>query len=166
MSNSENQQDEQWMRLALEQARMAEAVGEVPVGAVLVRDGELIGAGHNRVITDSDPSAHAEVMALRDAGKRQNNYRLPGSTLYVTLEPCLMCAGVLVHARVEKLVFSTNDPKTGVIATVDHAFDRSYHNHQVTVMSGVLAEESAQLLRDFFARRRARAVHSRLPDNN
>ncbi len=145
---------EHWMRLALAQARLAEAKGEVPVGAVLVRAGEVIGLGHNCVISHNDPSAHAEIMALRDAGQRAGNYRLPGSTLYVTLEPCLMCAGSLVHARLEKLVFSTNDPKTGVITTVDRAFERPYHNHRIAVVSGILADESAQLLRDFFARKR------------
>ncbi len=147
---------ERWMRLALEQARQAEAMGEVPVGAVLVRHGEVIGQGHNRVITLNDPSAHAEIMALRDAGARENNYRLPESTLYVTLEPCLMCAGALIHARIKQLVFSTSDPKTGVIDTVDHAFQRSYHNHHIAVHSGVLATDSARMLRDFFAARRQR----------
>ena len=145
---------ERWMRLALEQARQAEAMGEVPVGAVLVRHGEVIGQGHNQVITLSDPSAHAEIMALRNAGVRENNYRLPESILYVTLEPCLMCAGALIHARIKQLVFSTNDPKTGVIDTVDHAFQRPYHNHHIAVHSGVLATESARMLRDFFVSRR------------
>lgn len=145
-----------WMQQALTQARLAEEKGEVPVGAVLVRDDKMIGEGHNAVITHSDPSAHAEIMALRDAGVRQNNYRLPGSTLYVTLEPCLMCAGSLIHARIQTLVFAAHDPKTGVVETVDQAFDRPYHNHRITVVGGVLANEAAQILRDFFANRRTR----------
>jgi len=154
LTDSARSTHEAWMHLALAQACLAEAKGEVPVGAVLVRDGAIIGQGHNAVISRNDPSAHAEIMALRDAGQRHNNYRLPGSTLYVTLEPCLMCAGSLVHARIEKLVFSTNDPKTGVIATVDQALQRPYHNHRIEVVSGILADDSAQLLRSFFANRR------------
>ena len=148
--------DAHWMREALLQARLAEAAGEVPVGAVLVRAGGVIGQGHNRVISLNDPSAHAEIMALRDAGEREKNYRLPGSTLYVTLEPCLMCAGVLVHARIKRLVFAAGDPKTGVVSTVDHVFERPYHNHRIAVTGGVLADDSAGLLKAFFARKRER----------
>lgn len=148
-------EDEHWMRRALELAVHArEAEGEVPVGAVLTLDGGIIGEGWNRNITLNDPSAHAEIGALRDAGQLVGNHRLPGSTLYVTLEPCAMCAMALVHARVARVVYGANDPKTGAAGSVFDTLTSDRHNHRVEVQSGLLAEESAALLRDFFRSRR------------
>ncbi len=148
-------EDERWMRRALERAEEAAAAGEVPVGAVVVRDGEVIGEGANGPIAAADPTAHAEIRALRSAAAREGNYRLPGTTLYVTLEPCPMCAGAIVHARVARLVFGAADPKTGACGgALDLIHDPS-HNHRVAVTGGVLAAEAAELLRSFFRRRRA-----------
>jgi tRNA(adenine34) deaminase len=146
------------MRHALELARRAAAQGEVPIGAVLVntaaRSDEVLGEGFNRPIGAQDPTAHAEVQALREAGARLGNYRLPGTTLYVTLEPCMMCAGALVHARVQRLVYGAREPKAGAVDS--HALlDQAWLNHDVDVTSGVLAQECADLLRAFFAARRA-----------
>ena len=146
--------DEHWMQRALEQAEQALAADEVPVGAVLVLDNELIAAGHNQTITLNDPSAHAEMQALRAAGSRLGNYRLPGATLYVTLEPCLMCAGVIVHARVASVVFGAADPKTGAAGGCFDLLQDARHNHHVEVSSGVLAEQCADMLRAFFRARR------------
>jgi tRNA(adenine34) deaminase len=145
---------ERWMRHALALADRAEAEGEVPIGAVVVRDGELLGEGWNRVITSADPSAHAEVNALRDAGARVGNYRLPGTTLYVTLEPCTMCAGALVHARVGLLVFGAREPRAGVVCSHHNLLDQGWYNHRVAWLEGVLAEQSAARLRAFFRARR------------
>lgn len=146
--------DEQWMQRALEQAEQALAADEVPVGALLVLDNELIAAGHNQTITLHDPSAHAEMQALRAAGSRLGNYRLPGTTLYVTLEPCLMCAGAIVHARVARVVFGAADSKTGAAGGCYDLLQDARHNHHVEVSAGVLAEQSAALLRAFFRARR------------
>lgn len=147
--------DERWMRRALELAVQArDADGEVPVGAVLVVDGAAVGEGRNRNITLHDPTAHAEVNALRDAGQRLNNYRVTGSTLYVTLEPCAMCAMALVHARVARVVYGATDPKTGAAGSVFDTLVSDKHNHRVEVAGGLLAEESAALLRAFFRTRR------------
>ena len=148
--------DRKYMARALMLARRAEAEGEVPVGAVIVREGKVIGEGWNRPIASHDPSAHAEIVALRDAAAREGNYRLPNSTLYVTLEPCPMCAGAIIHARVAQLVFGASDPKGGAAGSVfsllpsDHRF-----NHRVAVRSGTLAETCAEQLRAFFRARRA-----------
>ena len=143
------------MKLALDLAAKAEAQGEVPVGAVLVCDGEVIGEGWNQPISRHDPSAHAEIMALRDAGQHRRNYRLPDSTLYVTLEPCPMCAGAIVHARVGRVVFAATDPRTGAAGSVfDLLPSDERFNHRTEVTRGVLAEESADLLRQFFRARR------------
>lgn len=150
-------EDEHWMRRALALAREAEAHGEVPVGAVLVRDGEVIGEGRNGPIEASDPTAHAEIRALREAADRAGNYRLPGSTLYVTLEPCPMCVGAIVHARVERVVFGASDPKTGACGGATDWIRDPCHNHRVQVEGGVLAEEASNMLRQFFRRRRAEA---------
>lgn len=147
---------ETFMREALAQARLAGEAGEVPVGAVLVVDGEIVGRGYNQPIGASDPSAHAEIMALRDAGRRLGNYRLPGSTLYVTLEPCAMCSGALMHARVERIVFGARDPKTGAVGSVVNLFAEERLNHHATVQGGVLAEECGALLSAFFASRRGK----------
>lgn len=146
--------DLKWMREALLLARQAEAAGEVPVGAVLVKDGTLIGSGWNHPIGAHDPTAHAEVMALRAAAKATSNYRLTGTTLYVTLEPCAMCAGAMVHARVARLVYGAVDPKTGAAGSVFDLTRSDKLNHRLEVEGGVLAEECGGLLKDFFARKR------------
>lgn len=148
------EQDRYWMRQALDLARRAAAAGEVPVGAVLVRDGERVGEGWNRPIGGHDPTAHAEVLALRAAAERPGNYRLMGSTLYATLEPCPMCAGALVHARVARVVFGAADPRAGAGGTVFDLLRSPLLNHQCAVMGGVLAEECGLLLREFFRVRR------------
>jgi tRNA(adenine34) deaminase len=142
------------MQQALVLAGRAEAGGEVPVGAVLVDDNALIAEGWNQPISGHDPSAHAEVMALRAAGHALQNYRFTGSTLYVTLEPCLMCVGAIVHARVARLVFGAHDPKSGAVVSVCRAFELPGLNHRVEVTAGVLAEECGDLLRTFFRARR------------
>ena len=143
------------MRRALGLARHAQDQhAEVPVGAVLVLDGEIIGEGWNRNITAHDPSAHAEITALRDAGQRLHNHRFPGSTLYVTLEPCIMCAGAIVHARVERVVYAAADPKTGAAGSVFDTLLSDRHNHEVEVVGGVCATESSSLLQEFFRSRR------------
>ncbi|HEX7370602.1 MAG TPA: tRNA adenosine(34) deaminase TadA [Rhodanobacteraceae bacterium] len=147
--------DAAFMQRALELAVHArDAEGEVPVGAVLVLDGKIIGEGWNRNITLSDPTAHAEIGALRDAGQRLGNHRLPGATLYVTLEPCAMCAMALVHARVARVVFGAGDPKTGAAGSVFDTLVSDRHNHRIEVQAGLLAEASAELLREFFRSRR------------
>ncbi|AKH20377.1 tRNA adenosine(34) deaminase TadA [Sedimenticola thiotaurini] len=147
--------DEMYMRHAMTLARRAEAEGEVPVGAVLVKDGEVVGEGWNRPIAASDPTAHAEIMALRDAGLRLNNYRLPGTTLYVTLEPCPMCAGAIVHSRVSRVVFGAADPKGGAAGSVFRLLPSDERfNHHVQAEGGMLAEECAEMLRAFFRARR------------
>jgi tRNA(adenine34) deaminase len=150
--------DEDFMRQALELARQAATLGEVPVGAIVVRDGEIIGRGGNQPIGRHDPTAHAEVMALRDAAANVGNYRLPGSTLYVTLEPCLMCIGAIFHARVGRVVFGTRDPKTGAAGSVLNLFDESRLNHHAEVLGGVLADECGSLLSGFFAARRQKTM--------
>ena len=146
--------DELFMARALELARVAADSGEVPVGAVLVADDELIGEGYNQPISSHDPTAHAEIVALRDAAQRAGNYRLPGSTLYVTLEPCTMCVGAIVHARVARLVFATREPRAGVVVSQGSDLDRDFYNHRVSWDEGPLAEESAALLKGFFKDRR------------
>ena len=147
--------DAQWMRHALVLARRAEEAGEVPVGAVLVRDGQLVGEGWNQPIGSHDPSAHAEIMALRDAGGRLGNYRLPGTTLYCTLEPCVMCAGAIVHARVGRVVYGTSDPKGGACGSVfDLLPSDERFNHRTLSEGGLLAQECGELLRAFFRRKR------------
>jgi tRNA(adenine34) deaminase len=143
------------MQRALELAAHArDADGEVPVGAVLALDGAIVGEGWNRNIILNDPSAHAEIGALRDAGQRLGNHRFPGATLYVTLEPCAMCAMALVHARVARVVFAATDPKTGAAGSVFDTLTSDRHNHRIDVRGGLLADESATLLRDFFRARR------------
>ncbi len=148
--------DQHFMQLALEQARLGGERGEVPVGAVLVLEGEVIGAGFNCPITTHDPSAHAEMVAIRAAALVQQNYRLPGSTLYVTLEPCSMCAGLLVHSRIGRLVYGTTEPKSGVVVSRGEFFSQSFLNHRMLVEGGVLAGECSELLSSFFKMRRAK----------
>lgn len=143
------------MRRAIDLARQAEQAGEVPVGAVLVRDGKIIGEGWNHPIGSHDPSAHAEIMALRDAGHRLGNYRLPGTALYCTLEPCVMCAGAIIHARVQRLVFGARDPKGGACGSVfDLLPADARFNHRTRCLGGVLEAECSELLRGFFRRKR------------
>ena len=146
--------DEQWMQYALHLAEQAASVDEVPVGAVLVHENKVIGEGYNQPIALSDPTAHAEIIALRAAGKVIGNYRLPGSTLYVTLEPCSMCAGAMLHARIERLVFGARDPKTGVVGGVMNLFEVRQWNHQVACTPGVLEEPCRKLLQSFFKAKR------------
>jgi len=146
--------DHQFMQQALDQAKLAAMAGEVPVGAVLVRDGKIISRGFNQPIGNSDPSAHAEMMALRAAAHIESNYRLPGTTLYVTLEPCIMCAGAMLHARVERVVFGATDPKTGAAGSVLNVFSEKQINHQTQVEGGIMDDECGQVLRDFFKGRR------------
>lgn len=149
------QKDKEMMWLALEKAKEAAAMGEVPVGAVLVdRDGRLLAAAGNNVILDSDPSGHAEIRALRMAAAKSGNYRLPETTLYVTLEPCPMCAAALVHARIKRLVFGAADPKTGAVVSRYTIGADNLLNHTFMVTEGVLSEECSRLLRDFFQKRR------------
>jgi tRNA(adenine34) deaminase len=148
-------EDVAYMRRALQLAEHArDAEGEVPVGAVLVLDGHIVGLGWNRNITLHDPTAHAEIMALRAAGEKLSNYRMPGATLYVTLEPCSMCAMALVHARVGRVVYAATDPKTGAAGSVFETLVDPRHNHRVVVAGGLLADEASSLLRDFFRARR------------
>ena len=146
--------DHQFMQQALDQAKLAAMAGEVPVGAVLVRDGKIISRGFNQPIGNSDPSAHAEMIALRSAAQLESNYRLPGTTLYVTLEPCIMCAGAMLHARVERVVFGATDPKTGAAGSVLNVFSEKQINHQTQVEGGIMSDECGQILRDFFKGRR------------
>jgi tRNA(adenine34) deaminase len=146
--------DRRWMAHALELARRAEEDGEVPVGAVIVQDGVVIGEGRNRMIGAHDPSAHAEIDALRDAGRRLGNYRLTGATLYVTLEPCVMCAGAMIHARLARVVYAATAPKTGAAGSQFDVLLSDRHNHRLAVHGGVLAEEAGALLTGFFRRRR------------
>lgn len=142
------------MTQALVQASLGAAAGEVPVGAVLVRDGQVLASTYNQPIALSDPSAHAEMLALRSAGLAQGNYRLPGTTLYVTLEPCAMCAGAMLHARVDRVVYGAADPKTGAAGSALDLFSVKQINHQTQVHGGVMAEECGQVLKDFFKERR------------
>ena len=144
------------MEEALREAQRAQDLGEVPVGAVIVRDGKVIGRGANRNVSDSDPTAHAEVMALREAARRIGNHRLEDCAMYVTLEPCAMCAGALVHARLRRLVYGAADPKAGAVRSVLKVLNHPRLNHRMAVKSGVLAGRCGQLLREFFRERRPR----------
>ena len=146
--------DQQYMRMAIEQAQLAAQSGEVPVGAVLVRDGQVISRAFNKPIANHDPSAHAEMLALREAALTEENYRIPGSTLYVTLEPCAMCSGAMLHARIDRVVYGAQDPKTGAAGSVLDIFSSKQINHQTSVEGGIMSEECGQLLRDFFKGRR------------
>ncbi|CAN8139283.1 tRNA adenosine(34) deaminase [uncultured Thiomicrorhabdus sp.] len=156
------EQDEFWMQHALELADKAEQLGEVPVGAVLVADGELIAEGWNQVITTNDPTAHAEVVALRNAGRALENYRLVNTTLYVTLEPCPMCAGALVHSRVARVVFAAPDPRTGAAGSVFNLLQAPQHNQQSQSTSPVLQNLCADKIRQFFKRRRQEQKQAKL----
>jgi tRNA(adenine34) deaminase len=146
--------DDQFMQAAIEEARAAAERGEVPVGAVVVMEGQIIARAGNRTITECDPTAHAEIVALRDAAASYGNYRLLGATIYVTIEPCAMCAGAMIQARVERLVYGADDPKAGAVRSCMSILDHAQLNHRVEVTPGVMKEKSASLLRDFFAARR------------
>lgn len=146
------------MRIALELARTAGSLGEVPVGAIVVKDGEIVGRGYNQPIGKHDPTAHAEVMALRDAAQRLGNYRLPGCTLYVTLEPCTMCSGAIMHARISRVVYGAADPKTGVAGSVINLYTEARLNHHANIEGGILAGECGALLSSFFAARRSKIL--------
>ncbi|MFC1665527.1 tRNA adenosine(34) deaminase TadA [Pseudomonadota bacterium] len=146
--------DEQWMQQALQLARKALDQNEVPVGAVVIKDGQVIGSGWNHPITSNDPTAHAEIIALREAALSQKNYRLPGTTLYVTLEPCPMCAMAIVHARVDRVVFATDDPRTGAAGSVFDLLKSPSLNHRCVVSAGILKQQCADLLVGFFKSRR------------
>ena len=149
--------DGDFMQTALEQARNARQSGEVPIGAVVVKDGRIVGRGFNSPIGAKDPTAHAEILALRDAAATLGNYRLSGCDLYVTLEPCAMCAGAIQHARIARLVYGAADPKTGACGSIVDLFAEARLNHHTAVTPGVMAEESAALLREFFAAKRVKA---------
>ena len=149
-------EDEAWMRQAFAEAEVAASVGEVPVGAVVVSNGEIVGRGLNRPIQDSDPTAHAEIMALRAAATAVNNYRLPGTTVYVTLEPCAMCMGAMLHARVARVVFGAYDEKSGAAGSVLDLSNNRKLNHQLEVNGGILADQCGALLQNFFKSRRSK----------
>lgn len=147
--------DSEFMSRALDLAQQAQAAGEVPVGAIVVKDGIIVGRGYNQPISGHDPTAHAEIMALRDAARTVGNYRLTECELYVTLEPCVMCAGAIMHARIARVIYGAPDPKTGACGSVVDLFAESRLNHHTVVTSGVLANDAAQLLQQFFAARRS-----------
>ncbi|WP_332852372.1 tRNA adenosine(34) deaminase TadA [Duganella sp. S19_KUP01_CR8] len=150
--------DEDFMRQALEQAQHAWDLGEVPVGAVVVKDGVVIARGYNQPIGQHDPTAHAEIVALRAAAEALGNYRLPGCELYVTLEPCVMCSGAMMHARLAKVVYGATDPKTGACGSVLNLFEQEQLNHHTAIAGGVMADECGAMLKSFFAARRAAAA--------
>jgi len=143
-----------WMSHALKLAERSRDEGEVPVGAVIIKDDQLIAEGWNQPIESHDATAHAEIMAIRAAGETMNNYRLPGTSLYVTLEPCTMCAGAIIHARVADVVFAATDPRTGSAGSAIDIFSKDYHNHRVKVTGGIMQEECGQILKSFFQERR------------
>ena len=155
--NTENMpsgDDAAWMELALEQSQLAAAAGEVPVGALVIKDGEILGRGHNRNLLDDDPTAHAEIVALRQAAARLGNHRLTGCTMVATIEPCSMCAGALIHARMARLVYGARDPKAGAAGSVLQVINHPGLNHRMEVTAGVLAEKCSAVLQDFFRQKR------------
>jgi tRNA(adenine34) deaminase len=143
-----------FMRAALDQGRQAQALGEVPVGSVVVIDGAIVGQGFNQPITSHDPTAHAEIVALRDAARRLGNYRLPGATVYVTIEPCQMCVGAMIHARIARVVYGTREPRAGAIESAMRAHEHPGLNHRMTAAGGVLEDECRALIQGFFQERR------------
>src|SRR5947209_14521458 len=155
--------DAAWMELALEQARLAAAAGEVPVGAIVIKDGQVVGRGQNRNLRDHDAAAHAEIMALRDAGRTLRNHRLGGCVMFATIEPCAMCAGAMVHARIARLVYGAADPKAGAAGSVLEVLNHLRLNHQMKVTPGVLADKCSEVLQEFFRERRKNA---RTEDNS
>jgi tRNA(adenine34) deaminase len=151
--------DEQFMRAALDQAALAESAGEVPVGAVITREGKIIARGFNRNLLDRDPSAHAEMIALREAAQVLQNHRLSGCEMFVTMEPCAMCAGALVHSRIARLIYGASDPKAGAVSSVLQVLNHPKLNHQMNVTSGVLAGECSEVVQAFFRKKRSSASH-------
>ena len=149
------ERDEAWMRMALDQARLGGKTGEVPIGALVIKDGELIATGHNRNLLDHDPSAHAEIVALREAASRLGNHRLPGCEMFVTIEPCAMCAGALVQARVARLVYGAADPKAGAVSSVLQVINHPGLNHKMEVVPGILEQECSEILQNFFRKKRS-----------
>ena len=147
-------EDEKWMKIAIDEAHLAMDKNEIPVGAVLIKENKLISQAHNRPIINSDPTAHAEIEVLRMAGKKLRNYRIPQSTLYVTLEPCAMCLGAMIHARIDRVVFGASDPKSGVCGSTIDLSSESIFNHQISVSGGVLKHECKNILQSFFKLRR------------
>ncbi|WP_396587514.1 tRNA adenosine(34) deaminase TadA [Bermanella sp. R86510] len=158
--------DEYFMAAALQQAKLADVRDEVPVGAVVVLDGEIIGRGFNQPITGCDPTAHAEIMALRNAAQHISNYRLVDADLFVTIEPCTMCAGAIVHSRIKRVIFGATEPKAGVACSQQAIFEAPYFNHTVEVTGGVLAEECTQQVQAFFKRRREEKKAQKIHSNN
>lgn len=148
---------ERWMVLALAEAERARQLDEVPVGAVVVRDGQLIGVGCNRPITSNDPTSHAEIQAIRQSCETENNYRLPGTTLYVTIEPCVMCVGAMVHARIDTVVFGAREPKAGALLSQMELGQAPHFNHELQVIEGVLAEDCKSIMQTFFKSKRSKA---------
>lgn len=153
--NSNSSNDIRWMRAALEQAENAAAVGEVPVGAILVADDKMLAAAFNSPISNKDATAHAEVLALRRASQIQQNYRLPGTTLYVTIEPCTMCVGAMIHARIKRLVIGAKEPRAGAVISQHRLLDNTSYNHQIEYEAGVLEDECGKLLQEFFKAKRS-----------
>lgn len=149
-----SEQDKQWMEYAFQLAAQGEKLGEVPVGAVIVLDGKVLGEGFNQPITRHDPTAHAEIIALRQAAQQVQNYRLVGASIYVTLEPCTMCVGALVHARIARLIFGTTEPKSGAVVSKSRLLDNDYFNHRVSYAGGLMVHECQHQLSEFFAARR------------
>ena len=151
---SQSTNHERWMREALSLAQQAAEADEVPVGAIVVHNGEIIGRGFNQPIRSCDATAHAEIVAIRSASQFRNNYRLPGTTVYVTIEPCTMCLGAMIHARVDRLVFGATEPRAGAVVSQGSLIEASYFNHQLSFVDGVLAEECSSLMQSFFKNRR------------
>ena len=147
-------EDEKWMQVAISEANLAKSKDEIPVGAVLIQNSELIAQAHNQPISHNDPTAHAEIKVLRIAAKQQSNYRLVGSTIYVTLEPCAMCLGAMMHARIKRIVFGASDPKTGVCGSCANLTSEAFFNHKIAVLGGILEKESKEILQSFFKLRR------------
>lgn len=147
-------EDAFWMEQALEQARMAAQAGEVPVGAVVIKDGKILGSGHNRNLLDNDPTAHAEIVAVRQAAAKIGNHRLTGCEMFVTIEPCAMCAGAMIHARIARLVYGAGDPKAGAAGSALEVLNHPRLNHQIKITPGVLAEQCSEILQEFFRARR------------
>jgi tRNA(adenine34) deaminase len=156
-ANMQSGEDATWMELALEQAQLAAAAGEVPVGALVIKDGEIIGRGHNRNLLDNDPTAHAEIVALRQAAARLGNHRLTGCVMVTTIEPCSMCAGALIHARIARLVYGTSDPKAGAADSLLQVINHPGLNHRMEVTAGVLADRCSEILQKFFRQKRQQA---------
>jgi len=156
--NMPSREDAAWMGLALEQAALAAAAGEVPVGALVIKEGEIVGRGHNRNLLDDDPTAHAEIVALRQAAARLGNHRLTGCIMVATIEPCAMCAGALIHARVARLVYGASDPKAGAAGSVLQVINHPGLNHRMEVTAGVLSSECSEILQEFFRRKRQQST--------